>query len=133
VLDALRACDDAGLDERLGDSIERGLKYYERELILPDGTPKYFSHKTYPIDSQSYAQAIQTFSIAADRDPHYIGPARRVFDWTMENMQRRDGLFMFQRRRHWSNPLPHMRWVVSALLLALTHMANAEAELEDEG
>ena len=128
VLDALRVCDDAGLDDRLSGALERGLRYYQRELLLPDGTPKYFAHKVYPIDSQSYAQAIQTFSIAASRDPRYIEPARRVFDWTMEHMRRSDGLFMFQRRKHWSNRLPHMRWVVAALLLALTHMANAESE-----
>ena len=131
VLDALRVCDDAAVDDRLAGAIERGLRYYERELLLPDGTPKYFSHKTYPIDSQSCAQAIQTFSIAATRDPAYIAPARRVFDWTIENMRRPDGLFMFQRRRRWSNQLPHMRWVVAALLLALTHMSNAERALAE--
>ncbi len=130
VLDALRVCDDAGLDDRLPACIERGLRYYQRELLLPDGTPRYFAHKTYPIDSQSCAQAIQTFSIASTRDPRYIEPARRVFDWTIAHMRRDDGLFMFQRRKHWSNPLPHMRWVVAALLLALTHLANAESHLE---
>ena len=129
VLDALRVCDEAGVDDRLPEAIERGLDYYERELLLADGTPKYFSHEVYPIDSQSYAQAIQTFSIAASRDPRRIEPARRVFDWTTEQMRRRDGLFRFQRRRHWSNPLPHMRWVVAALLLAVTHMSNAESDL----
>ena len=114
VLDALRVCADAGLDDRLPEAIHRGLEFYRRELILPDGTPRYFSHETYPIDSQSVAQAIQTFSIAALEDPSYIEPARRVFDWSLRNMRRPDGLFMFQRRRHWSNPLPHIRWVLAA-------------------
>ena len=103
-----------------------------RELILPDGTPKYFSHKTYPIDSQSVAQAIQTFSIAATEDPSYIEPARRVFDWSLRNMRRPDGLFMFQRRRHWSNRLPHIRWVLAAKLLACTHLWRAERMLAGE-
>ena len=83
VLDALRVCDDAGLDERLPEAIDRGLDYYERELILADGTPKYFSHEVYPIDSQSYAQAIQTFSIAASRDPRLdraCAPGVRLVD-----------------------------------------------------
>ena len=136
VLDALRVCADAGLDDRLPEAVGRGLEFYERKLILPDGTPKYFSHKTYPIDSQSVAQAIQTFSIAASWDPSYIEPARRVFDWSLRNMRRSDGLFMFQRRRHWSNPLPHMRWVLAAKLLACTHLWRAErliaGELEDQ-
>ncbi len=129
VLDALRVCADAGLDDRLPEAIHRGLEYYRRELILPDGTPRYFSHETYPIDSQSVAQAIQTFSIAALDDPSYIEPARRVFDWSLRNMRRPDGLFMFQRRRHWSNPLPHIRWALAATLLACTHMWRAERML----
>ncbi|MGH2965769.1 MAG: glycosyltransferase [Solirubrobacterales bacterium] len=132
VLDALRVCSDAGLDERLPEAIDRGLEFYRRELILPDGTPKYFSHKVYPIDSQSVAQAIQTFSIAATRDPSFIEPARRVFDWSLENMRRPDGLFMFQRRRHWSNSLPHIRWVVAAKLLACIHLLRAERMLAGE-
>ena len=132
VLDALRACSDAGLDDRLPEAINRGLEFYRRELILPDGTPKYFSHKVYPIDSQSVAQAIQTFSIAATRNPSLIEPARRVFDWSLENMRRPDGLFMFQRRRHWSNPLPHIRWVLAAKLLACTHLWRAERMLAGE-
>ena len=108
VLDALRVCADAGLDDRLPEAVSRGLEFYERELILPDGTPRYFSHKTYPIDSQSVAQAIQTFSIAASWDPSYIEPARRVFDWSLRNMRRSDGLFMFQRRRLLEQPpAPH--------------------------
>jgi hypothetical protein len=129
VLDALRVCADAGLDERLPEAIHRGLDFYSRELILPDGTPKYFSHKTYPIDSQSVAQAIQTFAIAATADPSYIEPARRVFDWSLRNMRRPDGLFMFQRRRHWSNRLPHIRWVLAAKLLACTHLWRAERRI----
>lgn len=137
VLDALRVCADAGLDERLPEAISRGLDFYRRELILPDGTPKYFSHKTLPIDSQSVAQAIQTFSIAATEDPAHIEPARRVFDWSLRNMRRPDGLFMFQRRRHWSNPLPHIRWALAAQLLACTHLWRAErmvaGDLDAEG
>ena len=132
VLDALRVCADAGLDDRLPEAIHRGLEFYRRELILPDGTPRYFSHETYPIDSQSVAQAIQTFSIAALEDPSYIEPARRVFDWSLRNMRRPDGLFMFQRRRHWSNPLPHIRWALAATLLACTHMWRAERMLAGE-
>jgi hypothetical protein len=126
VLDALHTCDVAGLDPRLPEAIDRGLAFYRDDLLLPDGTPKYFSDKVLPIDSQSYAQAIQTFAIASARDESYLDQARSVFDWTLENMQRKDGLFMFQRRRYWANPLPHMRWVVAALLLALTHMKAAE-------
>jgi hypothetical protein len=132
VLDALRVCADAGLDPRLPAAIRRGLEYYRREMLLPDGTPKYYSSSVYPIDSQCVAQAIQTFAIASHEDPAYRDVAWRVFEWSLRQMRRRDGLFIFQRRRLWTNRLPHMRWVVACLLLALTHLRNAEVEARQQ-
>ena len=127
VMDALRVCADADLDPRVPQALRRGLEYYRRELILADGTPKYFSTSAQPLDTQSAAQAIQTFAIASSDDPSYLDVAWRVFEWSLRNMRREDGLFIFQRRRLWTNRVPHMRWVVGAMLLALTHLRNAVA------
>ena len=127
VMDALRVCADADLDPRVPEALRRGLEYYRRELILADGTPKYFSTSAQPLDTQSAAQAIQTFAIASSDDPSYLDVAWRVFEWSLRNMRREDGLFIFQRRRLWTNRVPHMRWVVGSMLLALTHLRNAVA------
>ena len=127
VMDALRVCADADLDPRVPQALRRGLEYYRRELILADGTPKYFSTSAQPLDTQSAAQAIQTFAIASSDDPSYLDVAWRVFEWSLRNMRREDGLFIFQRRRLWTNRVPHMRWVVATMLLALTHLRNAVA------
>ena len=126
VLDALRVCAEADLDPRLPEAVRRGLEYYRRELLLEDGTPKYFSDSVYPIDTQSAAQAIQTFAIASSDDPSHLEVAWRVFEWSVRHLRREDGLFIFQRRRFWTNQVPHMRWVVASLLLALTHLRNAD-------
>ena len=112
---------------RLPQALRRGLEYYRRELILADGTPKYFSTSAQPLDTQSAAQAIQTFAIASSDDPSYLDVAWRVFEWSLRNLRREDGLFIFQRRRLWTNRVPHMRWVVGSMLLALTHLRNAVA------
>jgi hypothetical protein len=127
VLDALRVCADADPHPGLSQAIRRGLEYYRRELILADGTPKYFSTSVYPLDAQSVAQAIQTFAIASSDDPSHLAVAWRVFEWSLPNLRRDDGLFVFQRRRLWTNPAPHMRCVVASMLLALTHLRNALA------
>jgi hypothetical protein len=42
-------------------------------------------------------------------------------------MRGEDGLFIFQRRRLWTNRVPHMRWVIASMLLGLTHLRNAVA------
>jgi hypothetical protein len=127
VLDALRVCADADLDPGIPRAIRRGLEYYRRELILADGTPKYFSTSAHPLETQSAAQAIQTFAIASSDDPSYLDAAWRVFEWSLRNLRREDGLFIFQRRRLWTNRVPHMRWVVATMLLGLTHLRNAVA------
>jgi hypothetical protein len=127
VLDALRVCADADLDPGVPGALRRGLEYYRRELILADGTPKYFSTSAQPLETQSAAQAIQTFAIASSDDPSYLDIAWRVFEWSLQNLRREDGLFIFQRRRLWTNRVPHMRWVVATMLLGLTHLRNAVA------
>jgi hypothetical protein len=133
VLDAIRTCLDSGL---AGAEVERawrsGIAYYRRQLLLPDGTPKYYSTGVYPIDAQCVAQSIQTLAIAAPRIPGAGDDAWRVFGFALSRMLGPDGLPLFQRRRLWHNRTPHMRWVVAPMLLAIAHLLRAGAQAEGE-
>jgi len=129
VLDALRTCVDAGVDERAEFAWRRGLEFWRANLIGVDGTPKYFRDQTFPIDAQSGAQAIQTLSIAAAHDPSCLEQAWRVFEWMDANMRRGDGLFYFQRRRRWINKIPHVRWAETCMYLGLVHLLAADEAL----
>lgn len=120
VLDSLMLSASAGVDVDGGATLERGLAYYRRSLFLEDGTPKYMPGSVYPIDAQCVAQAIQTMTLAGSRDPSYGAFAWRVFDFARERMQRRDGSYLFQRRRRWANAAPHIRWMAAPMLRALT-------------
>lgn len=132
VLDALRACADAGVDDRAEPAWRRGLEYWRANLFGDDGLPKYYDNETYPIDTQCAAQGIQTLALASRHDPSCLEQAWQVFEWTMANMRRDDGLFYFQRRRHWINRIPHMRWTETCMYLALAHLLAAQdrAQLE---
>lgn len=127
VLDALTICQRYGVRCAIDPARREGLGFYRRELFLDDGTPKYYEHATYPIDTQSVAQGIQTFSIAAADDRSALDHAARVFQYAMRRMWNGDGRFLFQRRRLWTNPAPHMRWVQSPMLRALAHLHFALA------
>jgi hypothetical protein len=120
VLDALRECIHAGLPSASQQALDRGLDFYRRALFLEDGTPKYTTRSTFPIDIQCVAQGIQTFALAGD--PW----ALTVFRFALQRMRRPDGAFAFQRRRLWRNVTPHMRWGQAPMLLALTHLLRAE-------
>ncbi len=122
VLQCLMTCDEAGMGEQVEESLRRGLDFYRRELFLPDGTPKYLTTSLHPIDAECVAQGIQAFARAASRDPRCADDARRVFDFAMRRMRRRDQGFLYQRRRLWVNPTPHVRWVAASMMLALAHL-----------
>lgn len=124
VLDCLRGCLDAGIDSGQAQGWERGLHFYARELFLPGGAPKYTPAKLYPIDSQCAAQGIQTLAIAGRVFTEYRRQSWTVFRYVVERLQRRDGAFVFQRRRYWTNDAPHPRWVQAPMLAALTHLLD---------
>ena len=127
VLDALAACGDAEIDPAIEPALERGLDFYERNLFLDDGTPKYYATGVWPVDSQSVAQAIQTLSAHGHRDARYRDRSRQVLSWALRNMRRQDGAFLFQRRRYWRNSVPHVRWAQAPMFAAMAAMAEAEA------
>jgi uncharacterized protein len=123
VLDALLICADAGVAAAEAyEAWRKGLAYYRSALVGEDGTPKYYPERAYPLDAQSAAQAIQTLSLAARRDPSCADLAWRVFGFSLRHMYSADGLPIFQRHRHWTNRSPHFRWVVAPTLLALSHL-----------
>jgi hypothetical protein len=122
VLESLIACRAAGLGVDVEAALDRGLEHYRRDLFLADGTPKYTPGSTFPIDAQCVAQAIQTFARAGMLDD-----AWRVWGFADRRMRRRDGLFVFQRRRLWANRAPHVRWVEAPMMLALARLLEADA------
>lgn len=125
VLDSLNVCAEAGIESsRCTNGYVRGLTYYRRHLFLADGTPKYFSDSTYPIDAQCVAQGIQTLAIAGRSEPDRLDDAWKVFEFAIKRMMRKDGAFIFQRRRLWVNRAPHMRGAVASMFLALTHLLH---------
>jgi hypothetical protein len=131
VLDALRFCLDAGVAPGAEEAWSRGLDFYRRVMFLADGTPRYFSHNTYPVDLQSVAQALQTFSIASTHDPTCLEDARRVLAYAQRAMARDDGAYVFQRRRHWVNRVAHMRGGNADLVLGLARLLRAELYAQD--
>jgi len=127
VLDALLECEGAAVGgSDVTGALDRGLAFYSRHLFLRDGTPKYYSTRTRPVDAQCVAQGIQTFALATQSRRDYRDMAWRVFDFATTRMRRDDGSFIFQRRRFWKNATPHIRWVQAPMFLALTHLLALE-------
>ncbi len=121
VLDSFKHYTDSTGDGRFEQNLMSGYKYWKNTFFLADGTPKYYNHKTMPIDIQCCSQAIDTLVFFNDRDPDGLGLVLRVAKWTIEQMQDRTGYFYYRRYSRWLvNRTPTLHWGQATMLCALS-------------
>ena len=101
--------------------VRRGFDFYRAHFFRPDGAPRYFHDRTYPIDIHCVAQSIITLIAFRDVDPAGIRLADSVFRWAMLRCGRAR-LFYYRASIRLSGP--HMRWSQAWMLLALAVLQN---------
>ena len=120
VLDSFKDYIESTGDDRFLKTLMKGYEYWKNTFFLPDGTPKYYNHKTLPIDIQCCSQAIDTLVFFSDRDPESLPLALKVAQWTIEHMQDRSGYFYYRRYSRWLvNKTPTLHWGQATMLCAL--------------
>jgi hypothetical protein len=129
VLDSLWQYMRASGDHEHGDAYARGADFFTEHFFLTDGTPRYYWDRTWPVDIQCAAQAIESLVVIAtergdDRALHLAG---KVAAWTIENMQDVDGYFYFQRWPFVVNRTPMLHWGQATMLHALTVLLEKES------
>ena len=97
--------------------VERGFEAWKAAMMTPDGIPKYYADRTYPIDAHCVAQSILTFLEFGDPRE-----ASKVAHWAIANMQERDGHFDYQILKHYRIRIPYMRWCQAWMQRALTEL-----------
>jgi hypothetical protein len=120
VLDSFKHYTDSTGDHRFQKAMMKGYEYWKNAFFLSDGTPKYYDHKTLPIDIQCCSQAIDTLVLFCDLDPGSLPLALKVAQWTIRNMQDRTGYFYYRRYSRWLvNKTPTLHWGQATMLCAL--------------
>ncbi len=120
VLDSFKHYTESTGDSRFEQNLMSGYQYWKNTFFLPDGTPKYYHHKTMPIDIQCCSQAIDTLVFFCDRDPDGLGLALEVAKWTIEQMQDCTGYFYYRRYSRWLvNKTATLHWGQATMLCAL--------------
>ena len=120
VLDSFKHYGEATGDDRFDQRLMRGYEYWKRTFFLSDGTPRYYDHKTLPLDIQCCSQAIDTLVFFQDRDPESLPLALKVAAWTIQHMQDRKGYFYYRRYSRWVvNRTPTLHWGQSTMFCAL--------------
>ena len=107
--------------------LEHGLEYWARALFLPDGSPRGTSTATLPVDSHSYAQAIETWLAVAAWRGDALAHAERIAQLLLERMLAPDGHVYFEQRRLWTSKVPFVRWTTAAAFRALARLLQAQA------
>lgn len=120
VLDCFKYYIAATGDVRFQAKLDKGYEYWKSTFFLRDGTPRYYDHKTLPIDIQCSSQAIDTLVFFYDRDPESLPLALSVAKWTIENMQDRTGYFYYRRYSpRLVNKTPTLHWGQATMFCAL--------------
>jgi hypothetical protein len=118
-LEALMAYQENAGDGSFKSAIEKGFDFYLNNFFLPDGTPKYYHNKTYPVDIHISAQLLVTLCRSGRLDEHLL-LAEKVIDWTVKNMQDKKGYFYYQKTRFYTNRISYMRWSNAFMFNALS-------------
>lgn len=107
-------------DGRFESTLSKGYDYWKKTFFLSDGTPRYYDHKTLPIDIQCSSQAIDTLVFFYDRDAESLSLALKVAKWTIDNMQDRSGYFYYRRYSpRVVNKTPTLHWGQATMFCAL--------------
>jgi hypothetical protein len=118
-LGALRKFSEYTGNTGLQENIKRGFKFYKDHFFTPEGIPKYYHNKLYPVDIHAVAQSLITLSTFSDLDENNMRTAESVLNWAVANMWDDRGYFYYQVTPYYKNRIPYMRWSQAWMLLAL--------------
>jgi rhamnogalacturonyl hydrolase YesR len=123
-LDSLKVYIESTADNRYRKNIEKGLEFFKSHFFEENGRPKYYHNRTYPVDSQCAAQAIETLANFSDEDPDARNLGIKVSNWTIENMQDPDGHFYYREYPLVKAKTPMLHWGQATTYKGLTRMLS---------
>jgi hypothetical protein len=101
------------------EALDRSVTFWRKHFFEPDGAPRYYSDRLYPLDSQCVAQAIETFARLTELDPTSLGRAYQILHWAVANFRRRDGFYLYRKGRLFTNRLVAIHWGQATMFAAL--------------
>jgi len=117
---ALREYQRSTGDSSFDESARRGFDYWDKVFWLPDGAPRYYHNRTYPLDIHCCAQGILTYLEYGEQ-----AKANHVARWALKNMWDERGFFWYQRGQFLTNRICYMRWSEAWMCWALKKLIDA--------
>jgi hypothetical protein len=104
-----------------------GASFFRAAFFDPEGRPRYYHDRTYPVDIQCAAQSIETLAILSAHDPTAAADAVRVACWTIAAMQAADGHFCYRLLPRWRITTPMLHWGQGTMVKALATLLERVA------
>ena len=124
-LDAISSYQQYTNDNQFESYLENGFDFYISNFFKNDGTPKYYHNSTFPIDIHCPGQLFVTLSRLKKYKKHKK-IANKVMDWTLKNMQSKNGYFYYQLKKLFSSKISYMRWSNAFMFNAMTFYFKEE-------
>lgn len=112
--------------DRYDRATEDSLRFYRETLYTSDGAPNWDESNRYPRDIHAAAQGIITFSMAGD-----LAFARRIIEWTLENLYAGSGRFNYRKQRFYTKQFTLMRWCQAWMARAIAVYIERTREATD--
>ena len=116
---ALRSVETYAPTAEFADSIRRGFAFYRQHFFRPDGAPKYFHDRAYPLDIHSVAQSIITMTTLRDLHEKSMPMAHATLRWAMAHLWDDRGFFYYRKLKFATIKISYMRWSQAWMLAAL--------------
>jgi hypothetical protein len=101
------------------DHLSKGLQFFKIHFFEENGKPKYYHNCLYPIEIQCASQAIETLAFLAPDDPSALEMAKKIANWTIENMQDQRGFFYYRVYPMFKAKIPMLHWGQATMYKAL--------------
>ncbi|HUI31074.1 MAG TPA: hypothetical protein VLX91_12745 [Candidatus Acidoferrales bacterium] len=109
-------------DVEIPQRIERGLRYFERNLFDSSLVPYFRVGRKYPVDIHSCAEGILCFSELASFDGHGLEKSERTARWTIDHMQDKEGFFYYRKYPMHTVKIAYFRWAQAWMARALASL-----------
>ena len=103
-------------------ALTKGLEFYIEKQFHSSGRSYWRIPKKYPVEIHNQSQGMITLLKLKDYHTEALNFAKIIGQWTINNMQAKDGHFYYQKFRFHVHKISYMRWSNAWMFLALTYL-----------
>jgi len=115
-------------NDQLKSAIEKGYKFFTENFVEDDFSIRYYYSYPYlsgiKIDMRGCAESIHCLALLSEIFPDALELAKNIAEWTITNMQDKEGYFYFRLYKFHKHKMPYVRWVQAPMLDALIVLFN---------